>query len=274
MSKLFFALIPCAAALSLADTVFIDNSMAASNKSDVDEYEERFAIGPYIEFTNIKMDNVNWSYTVNNRKYDIEVNNTYTFGGTGTLPLNNYVGIYAILAYQFLGVSYKDRNLAEAYELQEKMEIEYDGWNVINSYSPEEISISVIKQWVGDNTSPKTTGHRDNVEIHLLADGEDTGLVLILTEENNWMGSFTGLPKYRPEGELIVYTIAEVNVNEYYTSIINGNAEEGFVVTNTHIPTTGDERTAPTLWIGLMAASVVAAGGAAIYVTRRKRAVK
>ena len=130
MSKLFFALIPCAAALSLADTVFIDNSMAASNKSDVEEYEERFAIGPYIEFTNIKMDNVNWSYTVNNRKYDIEVNNTYTFGGTGTLPLNNYVGIYAILAYQFLGVSYKDRNLAEAYELQEKMEIEYDGWNV------------------------------------------------------------------------------------------------------------------------------------------------
>ena len=130
MSKLFFALIPCAAALSLADTVFIDNSMAAAQKSDTDEYQERFAIGPYVEFTNIKMDNVNWTYKVNGRKYDIEVNNTYTFGGTGTLPFNNYFGLYAILAYQFLGVDYEDRNLKEARALQEQMEIEYDGWNV------------------------------------------------------------------------------------------------------------------------------------------------
>ena len=130
MRKLFFALIPCAAALSLADTVFIDNSMAASQKSDVDEYEERFAIGPYIEFTNIKMDNVNWTYKVNNRKYDIDVTSTYTFGGTGMLPFNNYIGLYAILAYQFLGVDYEDRNLKEAYKLQEEMEVKYDGWNV------------------------------------------------------------------------------------------------------------------------------------------------
>ena len=59
MSKQIFALILAASTLSLADTVFIDNSMAASQKSDTDEYEERFAIGPYVEFTNIKMDNVN-----------------------------------------------------------------------------------------------------------------------------------------------------------------------------------------------------------------------
>lgn len=130
MSKLFLALIPCAAALSLADTVYIDNSMAADNKSDINEYEERFAIGPFVEFMNIKMDNVNWSYKVNDRKYDIEVTNTFTFGGTGLLPLNNYIGIYAILAYQFLGIDYKDRNLKEAYRLQEEMEFEYDGWNV------------------------------------------------------------------------------------------------------------------------------------------------
>lgn len=130
MSKIFFAITLGAAAFSFADTVFIDNSMAASNNSDVEEYEERFTIGPFIEFTNIKMDNVNWSYTVNNRKYDIDVSSTYTFGGTGILPLNNYIDIYAILGYQFLGVSYEDRNLKEAYALQEQMEIEYDGWNV------------------------------------------------------------------------------------------------------------------------------------------------
>ena len=130
MSKKIFAFVLAACAFSQADTVFIDNSMAASQKSDTDEYEERFAIGPYVEFTNIKMGNVNWSYKVNNRKYDIDVSNTYTFGGTGILPFNNYVGIYAILAYQFLGVDYQDRNLKEGYRLQEEMEIEYDGWNV------------------------------------------------------------------------------------------------------------------------------------------------
>ena len=130
MSKFFFALTLGAAAFCFADTVFIDNSMAADNRSDVNEYEERFAIGPYIEFTNIKIDNVDWSYRVNGRRYDIDVNNTFTFGGTGILPFNNYVGLYAILAYQFLGVSYKDRYLNDAYKLQEAMEIEYDGWNV------------------------------------------------------------------------------------------------------------------------------------------------
>lgn len=130
MSKLFFALTLGAIAFSYADTVFIDNSMAAAQTSDVNEYEERFAIGPYVEFTNIKMDNVNWSYRVNGRKYDLDVKSTYTFGGTGLLPFNNYVGIYAILAYQFLGVDYKDRNLTEAYKLQEEMDFEYDGWNV------------------------------------------------------------------------------------------------------------------------------------------------
>ena len=130
MSKKIFAFVLAACAFSQADTVFIDNSMAASQKSDTDEYEERFAIGPYVEFTNIKMGNVNWSYKVNNRKYDINVSNTYTFGGTGILPFNNYIGIYAILAYQFLGVDYQDRNLKEGYRLQEEMEIEYDGWNV------------------------------------------------------------------------------------------------------------------------------------------------
>ena len=130
MSKLLFALSLGAIAFSYADTVFIDNSMAADNKSDINEYEERFAIGPYVEFTNIKMDNVDWTYKVAGRKYDVDVNSTFTFGGTGTLPFNNYIGIYAILAYQFLGVDYEDRNLKEAYKLQEEMEIEYDGWNV------------------------------------------------------------------------------------------------------------------------------------------------
>ena len=167
MSKFFFALALGAAAFCYADTVFIDNSMAADNKSDVNEYEERFAIGPYIEFTNIKMDNVNWDYTVYGRKYNIEVNNTFTFGGTGILPFNNYVGIYAILAYQFLGVSYKDRNLKEAYAVQEAMEIEYDGWNV-------PVEVSDIKG-------------RHQMHIMLIQFGFDVGVPLVASYNYQFM---------------------------------------------------------------------------------------
>lgn len=121
MSKLFFSFLAVAASISLADTVYIDNSMAAAERSDTETYEERVSVGPYIEFTNIKAKNINSSYKVNNRKYDIEVSNTFTYGAAGNLPFNNYVGFYIIAAYQFLGVNYKDRNSAEAYEILDSM---------------------------------------------------------------------------------------------------------------------------------------------------------
>jgi len=130
MSKLLFSLALGAAVLTYADTVYIDNSMAASQKSDVEKYEERVSVGPYVEFTNVKASNVNHSYRVNNRKYDIDVDNTYLYGAAGNLPLNDWIGIYIIAAYQFLGIHYEDRNLEEAYKIQKELDIEYDGWNV------------------------------------------------------------------------------------------------------------------------------------------------
>ena len=97
------------------------------------------------------------------------------------------------------------------------------GFTITNSHTPETISISVIKNWVG--------GEGSTVTIHLFADGVDTGKTLSLDGTSAWKGSFTDLPKYR-SGEQISYTIAEDAV-EGYVSTITGDAASGFTVTNT-----------------------------------------
>ena len=57
---------------------------------------------------------------------------------------------------------------------------------------------------------------------------------LTLNAGNNWSGSFDNLDEY--EGDIeIVYTIAEVEVPEGYESVITGDAETGFTVTNTYV---------------------------------------
>jgi len=144
----------------------------------------------------------------------------------------------------------------------------YEGYNVTNSYTPEETGFSVSKVWAD---SDDADGIRpDEVEIKLFANGEDTGIVLVLSEETKWVGSINGLPKYW-EGEEIVYTVEEVAVKGYNT-VIKGTVEEGFTVTNSHvvIPDTGDNRN-PVVWISLMAGAVLTAG-VALFTKKRKTA--
>ena len=73
MSKFLLSIIMASSVAAIADTVYIDNSMAAATRSDTEKYEERVSVGPYVEFMDVKADNVNYSYKVNNRKYDISL---------------------------------------------------------------------------------------------------------------------------------------------------------------------------------------------------------
>ena len=96
------------------------------------------------------------------------------------------------------------------------------------------ISIDVSKAWQDNNDQD---GIRpDEITVILLANGADTGRTLALNEENNWMGSFTELDEYYA-GQTILYTVKEVTVNGYQSTII-GNVKTGFTITNTHIPET------------------------------------
>ena len=72
----------------------------------------------------------------------------------------------------------------------------------------------------------------------MLADGQDTGKTLELTEANGWAGSFTNLDADKG-GIPIQYTVVEVTVTGY-TSDVTGDAASGFTITNSYSPETVD----------------------------------
>ena len=109
-----------------------------------------------------------------------------------------------------------------------------NGYDVTNTYSPEQTSITVTKAWADNNDQD---GLRpESVTVKLLADGQETNKTLTLSSDNNWQGTFSGLDKYR-EGKEISYSVAEVSVTGYETEI-SGSSSTGFTITNTHTPET------------------------------------
>jgi pilin isopeptide linkage protein len=105
---------------------------------------------------------------------------------------------------------------------------------VKNTPAPSDsTSVKVDKVWVDKNDQD---GIRpDSITINLLANGEQIDSA-VLNEANGWQHIFADLEKFF-NGEEIVYTIVEEAV-EGYTSVITGNSNDGFVVTNTHIAST------------------------------------
>ncbi len=105
-----------------------------------------------------------------------------------------------------------------------------DGFTITNTL--ETVDIPVTKTWEDSNNQD---GIRPNsVTVKLLADDEETTQAIELSETNSWTGEFTDLPKYGTDGEEIAYTVAEADVPEGYDCAVTGDAENGYVLTNTH----------------------------------------
>ena len=105
-----------------------------------------------------------------------------------------------------------------------------------NTYTPAKTEVPVKKVWKDENNQD---GKRPtSVTVKLLADGQDTGKTLELTEANGWAGSFKDLDADKG-GTPIQYTVVEVTVPGY-TSEITGNAASGFTITNSYSPETVD----------------------------------
>ena len=103
-----------------------------------------------------------------------------------------------------------------------------------NTYTPAKTEVPVKKVWKDENNQD---GKRPaSVTVKLLADGQDTGKTLTLTEANNWAGSFTDLDADKG-GTTIKYTVVEVTVPGY-TSEVTGDAASGFTITNSYLPET------------------------------------
>jgi len=101
---------------------------------------------------------------------------------------------------------------------------------ITNEYTPVQINISIKKDW--DDADDQDGIRPETITVVLIKNGEVTDKTLTLSADNNWTGSFTGLDEYT-DGKLNEYTVQEVSV-EGYTSVITGDAETGYVITNTH----------------------------------------
>ena len=140
-----------------------------------------------------------------------------------------------------------------------------DGFQITNTHVTETITIPVHKIW--EDVNDQDGIRPGSVTIHLFANGEDTGLTLVLTAETEWIGAFENLDKYAA-GEEIVYTITEDAV-EGYEATIEGTVANGFTVTNAHdvAPKTNDSRH-PQVWFMLM---IVSGIGIVVSASRKRR---
>ena len=113
------------------------------------------------------------------------------------------------------------------------------GYIIKNKHNVEKTEIPVEKKWIGPASVEEVT-------VKLFADGVDTGKTLTLKKSENWKGKFTNLDKYK-NGKEIVYTIKEAKV-EGYESKVEGNAKDGFVITNKNLAKT--EVPVEKKWLG------------------------
>ena len=103
------------------------------------------------------------------------------------------------------------------------------GYNITNTYVPETIKVSGTKIW--DDANNQDGLRPESITVNLLADAEIIKTKTV-TANDNWLYTFDNLPKYRDQGIEIVYTIAEVAVDGYNTTV------NGYDITNTHKPGT------------------------------------
>ena len=121
--------------------------------------------------------------------------------------------------------------------------VEYDGSKegeakvvMVDDYAKTDVSVK--KVWNDQNN--KDGIRPTEVVINLLADGEPVigegggPVKAVLNEANGWSHTFIGLDKYKNERP-IVYIVSEETVAGYET-IIMGSAENGYTVTNKHVP--------------------------------------
>ena len=104
-------------------------------------------------------------------------------------------------------------------------------------------SIVVNKQWIDSDDMYRN--RPSSIVVKLYADYSKTPVAsLILKAADGWTGMFQGIDFYK-DGKRIIYSIAEEDVLNSYTSSITRNNDYSFTLTNTPITTS---RTVTKVW--------------------------
>lgn len=110
----------------------------------------------------------------------------------------------------------------------------HDGFVITNEYKHVEpkvqtVNVTVTKKWKNNIISVN-----DSISVSLLANGQHVASTT-LSHENNWIHTFTLLPKYDKKGKVIKYEVSEVIVPENFIAHYSGNMNKGLVITNIYI---------------------------------------
>ena len=139
--------------------------------------------------------------------------------------------------YTFTDLPKFEAGKAINYTVQEDVVKEYttvvNGLDIKNTHIPGKTSVNVVKAW-NDNSNQDGL-RKESIKVRLLANGEATDNVIILNASNNWQGQFTDLDEYKA-GNLIEYSVEEVDVPEGYEVSLDGTAKTGYILTNSHTP--------------------------------------
>lgn len=95
---------------------------------------------------------------------------------------------------------------------------------------PEGITLSVRKEWAGDDASARP----DSVLVALYGDGESVGAPVRLSAENNWRYTWYDLDN------TVAWTVDEVQTPDGYEKTVSASSD-GFVIVNTAVEDTVSE---------------------------------
>ena len=114
-------------------------------------------------------------------------------------------------------------------------EKEIQGYNLVNKYTPEKVSIKGTKTWEDKENQDGKRPERIKVLLNKTVDGKTTKASEKEVTKDNWSYEFTNLPKYEG-GKEITYAVVEGDVPVGYESKI-----EGYNIINSYKPDTHGE---------------------------------
>ncbi len=137
-------------------------------------------------------------------------------------------------AWSFTGLEKYENGKLIVYTISEETVHGYTtevlGYNVVNNYIPEVISVNVTKVWYDDDNFD---GMRpESITVHLYADGVAVD-TKVISEADGWSWTFEGLNKYNDD-KLIVYSVVEESV-PYYATYISATEDGGFIIANEYL---------------------------------------